>query len=46
MIASSILFLVDSGMSELFIGMTVVLLNESWVAGKLSDFSTDAKPGF
>ena len=26
------------------LGMVVVLLDESWVAGKFSDFSTEVKP--
>ena len=43
LLASYVLFSVSSGISELFWGMIVVLLDESWVAEKLSDFSTEVK---
>ena len=38
-----VLFLVNSGISELIWGMVVVLLDEYWVAGKLIDFTTEVK---
>ena len=40
---SYVLFLVDSGILELFWGMVVLLGDESWVTGKLSDFSNEVK---
>ena len=38
-----LLFSVNSGILELFLGMVVLLADESWVTGKLSDFSNEVK---
>ena len=43
MLTFCVLFLVNSGISELIWGMVVVLLDEYWVAGKLIDFTTEVK---
>ena len=43
LLGSYVLLSVNSGISELFWGMVVVLLDEFWEAEKLSDFSTEVK---
>ena len=43
LLVSYVLFLVNFSISEFFGGMVVVLVDESWVAGKLSEFSSEVK---
>ena len=43
LLVSYVLFLVNFSISGFFGGMVVVLLDESWVAGKLSEFSSEVK---